>query len=475
MSSSRIRSLLLLLLLSIAVASEAQESVAIDELVRFDDTPLDRRLNGNVVSYAESLSDARPAVVTIISRSTRTDEADERNLLERFFDMNPHRWMPLHGLGSGVIVSENGYILTNNHVVGFADEITVQLDNQRTYEARLVGADPGTDIAVVKIEAEGLPTIALADSDRIEVGDVVFAIGNPLGVGKTVTMGIVSATNRQNMGVIAGGFENFIQTDASINTGNSGGALVDAMGRLIGINTLIQTDGASSGNIGIGFAVPVNLAYSVMVDLIQSGAVSRGFLGVGIEGLSESQAESLGVEALEGALINLVSPDSPAAKAKLELGDLIVSVDGVGIKSPSDLRIRIAGYKPGSTVELGLVRGGAFLEVEVTLAERSSAFEVGALHGAEAPTFFEGVAIELLDPDLRSQFGIDESIKGVVVADIAAETPFANEFVIGMVILKINGKEVTSVAAANEAVNRGGKNKILVYLEGVYRVLTIED
>ncbi|MBK1879782.1 trypsin-like peptidase domain-containing protein [Pelagicoccus mobilis] len=464
-----------LALLAVSPALQAQDDVDVEGLVEFDDTSLDRSLNGGVVSYSESLVDARPAVVSVYAKSLGSSYSREELLMQQLFGITPRRQQaPQFGLGSGVIVSENGYIITNNHVISQADEIKVQLDSQKIYDAELVGTDPSTDIAVLKIESEeSFPTIRLTDSDEIEIGDVVFAIGNPLGVGKTVTMGIVSATKRQDMGVISGGFENFIQTDAPINSGNSGGALVDAMGRLIGINTLIQTDGASTGNIGIGFAVPVNLAYSVMTDLIQSGSVSRGFLGVGIEGLDEDKAEFFGIDGLKGALVNQVNAGTPAADAGIQSGDVIVEVDGVGIDSPNDLRVRIAARKPGDEVQIVLIRDKERKSLEVVLAERGSDGRIIS-HGSSSSSFLKGVTVEGITEELREEHELDEGADGVVVTAIDANSPYVRMLAPGMVIKKINGKDVSTYEDAAEALNPEGKNMFLISYRGANRWIGIE-
>lgn len=466
-----------LALLVATPAINAQSDVEVDDLVAFDDTPLDRSLNGGVVSYSESLVDARPAVVSVYAKSLGSSMSREELLMQQLFGITPRRQeVPRFGLGSGVIVSENGYIITNNHVISKADEIKVQLDSQRIYDAELVGTDPSTDIAVLKIESDDVfPTIRLTDSDQIEIGDVVFAIGNPLGVGKTVTMGIVSATERQNMGVIAGGFENFIQTDAPINSGNSGGALVDAKGRLIGINTLIQTDGASTGNIGIGFAVPMNLAYSVMSDLIENGSVSRGLLGVGIEDLDEDKAEFFGIDDLKGSLINQVYPDTPAEEVGFQAGDVIVELDGVKINSASDLRVRIAARKPGEEVALTIVRDKQRETLKVILAERGADGRIiSHSGGSSSSSFLDGVTIEGVSSALRDEYELDESVEGVVVTSIAAGSPYVRTLAEGMVIRKINGKDVSTYEEAADALNPEGKNMFLISYRGANRWIGIE-
>ena len=268
-------------------------------------------------------------------------------------DLRPRRE---GGLGSGVIVRADGYLLTNNHVVEGATKVRVELSDRRTFSAKVVGADAPSDLAVLKIDAKDLPALPFGDSDAIRVGDVVLAFGNPLGVGQTVTMGIVSAKGRAT-DVGDGSFEDFLQTDAPINQGNSGGALVNTAGQLVGINTQILTP--TGGNIGIGFAIPSRMAEGVMTQLVSGGRVERGQLGVTVQGVSSDVAASLGLKEVKGALVSDVSKGSPAEKAGVKRGDVIVSVDGVPVDDGNVLRNRIASTRPGSTVALGLVRDGA--------------------------------------------------------------------------------------------------------------------
>lgn len=440
--------------------------VDVSNLVSIDSTPLDRSLNGGVVSYAKSLKNARAAVVSVYSKSY--GNVVQNDLFEMLGVVPPEKQRPAReGLGSGVIISENGYILTNNHVVSGADELTVELDGNRRYNATLIGTDPQTDIAVIKINEENLPVATLADSDKIEVGDVVFAIGNPMEVGKTVTMGIVSATGRRQAASRMRGlrYQDFIQTDASINSGNSGGALVDALGRVIGINTMIQTDGRSSGNIGIGFAVPISLAYSVMSDLIESGSVTRGFLGVRIKSLDEG----LGVESLAGALVTDVTPDSPAQKAGLQSGDIILEVEGQEIDSPDDLSLTVSQIKPGTEVDIVIVREGSRKTVTAQLA---------LLRGDSVPigigTLLGGVMLDRIGPGHRKSYNLDESIAGVVITGMDPASPHADQFSVGMVILKVNGQKVSSRADVEARLNSASKNKLLVAFKGVYRWISVD-
>ena len=273
---------------------------------------------------------------------------------------------PGGGLGSGVVVSQDGYVLTNNHVVEGADAVAVALSEGKPAPARVVGTDPETDLAVLKIEARDLQPIVLGDSDAVQIGDVVLAIGNPFGVGQTVTQGIVSGTGRNRVGINT--FENFIQTDAAINPGNSGGALVDTAGRLVGINTAILSP--SGGSLGIGFAIPVRTASEVMKQLIEEGRVARGWLGVEAQDVTPELARAVGVKASEGALLVRLLRDGPAGRGGLRAGDVIVAVDGKPVTDTRDLVNATAAVKPGARAELAILREGREMKVSVEVGRR---------------------------------------------------------------------------------------------------------
>jgi len=382
------------------------------------------------------------------------------------------RYRRQHGLGSGVIVSRDGYILTNNHVIEGADEVRVSLGDRREFEAEIVGSDPKTDIAVLKIDEDELPRVTLADSDNIRVGDIVFALGNPLNVGQTVTMGIVSATGRTTIGLLGeDSYENFIQTDAAINQGNSGGPLVDAKGRVIGINTAILS-ARTGGNIGIGFAIPVNMAANVMQSLITYGEVARGFLGVSIQDLTPDLAEEFGIEPGEGALIAEVLPDNPGARAGLQQGDVIVEVNGRPIQSASGLRLMISQTPPGTTVEMVYYRDGERREVAV---------ELGHLDGRTAEAdparpgddeLLEGIKVSEINDEIRDDFNLSERVNGLIVIESDSASRYAESFRVGTVITEINQRPVTSLDEAREAL-RTGRNVFLVHQQGVFRYLTV--
>jgi len=327
--------------------------------------------NTQTNSYADAVERAAPAVVNISTKKVITERANpllNDPLFRQFFGENrgaPRQRLET-SLGSGVIVSEQGYVITNNHVIRSADEIEVSLPDGRTVAAKLVGSDPESDIAVLKIELDKLPVITLGQSKGMRVGDVVLAIGNPFGVGQTVTSGIVSATGRSHLGINT--FENYIQTDAAINPGNSGGALVNANGELIGINTAIYS--RSGGSQGIGFAIPIVLAKDVMTQIIQHGRAIRGWLGVAIQEIDPQLAESFGLQSQNGAIISQIVKNGPADKAELQPGDVITAVNGEAVMSVQDTLYRISRIKPDDEVELTLVRKGKIISKKAVVAER---------------------------------------------------------------------------------------------------------
>jgi Do/DeqQ family serine protease len=327
-----------------------------------------------VASYADIVAKAAPAVVTIHS-TMRVRQPQQYPFMDdpffrQFFGERGNQQAPTQptreGLGSGVIVREDGYILTNHHVIDGADKIQVDLYDNRTIEAQVVGSDAPSDLAVLKVNAGGLPVLALGDSDRTRVGDVVLAIGNPLGVGQTVTMGIISAKGRQT-GLSNGSFEDFLQTDAPINRGNSGGALVSTNEELIGINSQILSP--SGGSIGLGFAIPSNMARTVMEQLINNGKVRRGQLGVTVLKIPSEQASQLGVTQGPGVVIYQVQGGSGADRAGLRRGDVITALNGTPVSDPNTFRNAIAGTPPGTEVTLTVKRDGSERQVRVTLGE----------------------------------------------------------------------------------------------------------
>jgi Do/DeqQ family serine protease len=403
-------------------------------------------------------------VVSITSSRTVHEKVEANPLLRQFFGDIPDQdhESKEEGLGSGVIVSSDGYILTNNHVVADADELTVVMSDGRKFTAKVVGADPKTDIAVVKIDATGLPAVTFADSDKLRVGDVVFAVGNPLAVGETVTMGIVSAKSR-NVGILqeVDGYEDFIQTDAAINMGNSGGALVDAKGRFVGINSAIVSP--SRGNIGIGFAVPVNMAAAIMKSLIETGTVTRGYLGVGAEPVTPEMAEVVHLpKDSKGVIVNDLTVDGPAERAGLKRGDVILSVNGRSIESQDDLRLTISEMAPGTPATLDVSRDGKALTIKVVLGQKE-----------EKPNeLLTGVEVGKLSEDVRRRFGIDSRINGLVVTKVDEKLDFAQNLPVGSIIVEINRSQVEDLAAA-KALLHPGHNLLLVYFQGYPRFVVV--
>ena len=427
-------------------------------VLKVDSTPISDTKSAVVMSYADSLESIRPAVVSVYSSKIVRQQVPE------FLRQQGLRGgeQTQRGLGSGVIISTDGYIITNNHVVEGADELKVLLNDERELTAKVIGTDPKTDVAVIKIEAENLPAATLADSSKLRVGDVVFAIGNPLGVGQTVTMGIISATGRR-VGILdeVGGYEDFIQTDAAINQGNSGGALIDARGRLVGINSAIIS--TSQGNIGIGFSIPINLANSIMNSLIETGTVSRGYLGVSTDALAPDMAESFGLKAdAKGVIITDLNPtDGPAAKAGLKREDIITAINDRPVTTRDDLRLLIAQNRPGTKITVKFLRDGKPDSREVTLGKLPDDNQADG-------EFLPGVTVSALSADLRKELRIDDRIEGIVVTDITANSDYREIFPQGAVIVQLNRVPVSDLASAKKQV-REGRNLAFVYYRGAFR------
>jgi serine protease DegQ len=325
-----------------------------------------------VVSYADAARRAMPAVVNInTSKEINVGKAGFGNdpLFKRFFgDQLGAQKQQIASLGSGVIVSPKGYILTNNHVIEAADDIEVALSDGRKVSAKTVGADPETDLAVIRIDLDNLPTITFGASEQAQVGDVVLAIGNPFAVGQTVTMGIISALGRNHLGINT--FENFIQTDAAINPGNSGGALVDVHGNLIGINTAIYSNNAAGGSLGIGFAIPVSTARQVMDEIVATGQVVRGYIGVEPQEITPEMVDALRLPRSSGAMIAGVVRNGPADVAGIKPGDILISVNGQAIEDTTTMLNQIAQLKPGQDATIGVVRGAQQIDLKVKIGKR---------------------------------------------------------------------------------------------------------
>jgi serine protease Do/serine protease DegQ len=436
--------------------------------VRIDVSPLEAGTEpARLRSYADVIEPAQKAVVSVYSTRIVREQMAINPLFRQYFGDLPERESRQEGLGSGVIVSPDGYILTNNHVIEGADELKVTLADDRDFPARIVGTDPKTDVAVLKIEAEGLPVLTLADSDRVRVGDIAFAVGNPLGVGQTVTMGIVSAKGRSRLGLLerVSGYEDFIQTDAAINMGNSGGALIDARGRLIGVNSAIISP--SRGNIGIGFAIPVNLARFIMNSLVETGAVARGYLGVTSDTLTAELAEQLGLaRGTRGVIITEIDAASPAEAAGLRRADVIVALNGQNVLTWEDLRVLVAQSLPDSKVSLKVLRDGKARSVDVELGRVID----------NPDELVAGVEAAPLTPEVRRRLGLNDSrIAGLVVTLVSEDSPHRGRLAEGMVILEINRAPVPDLAAGRERI-RSGRNLLAVFDgRGIrYLVITVK-
>jgi serine protease Do len=452
-------------------------------VLKSDDTPINR--DGTLkVSYASVVKQASPSVVYVFSTKTvklRNDMAPYFNdpMFRRFFGAPDQGRMPpqeqkQQGLGSGVIITSDGYILTNNHVVDGADEVRVALgESKREFKAEVVGRDPKTDIAVLKIDATDLPAAKLTDSDQLEVGDTVFAIGNPFGIGLTVTHGIVSALGRGGLGIEA--YEDFIQTDAAINPGNSGGALIDASGRVVGINTAILS--RSGGFNGVGFAIPINLAKSLAEQLVTSGKVTRGFMGVSTQALESDLAAQFGVE--HGALVTDVTPGSPADKAGFKSGDIITKVNGKEVLDPRRLQLAVIRLAPGTEIAVDYVRDGKTENVKFKLGELTGDKLAGggSMPGSDEGVL-NGVGVTDITPQIRSQFRMPPSLQGAFITQVQPDSPSARDGLReGDVILSLDRRPVTN---AEEAIKlseeiEGPKVLVLIWREGVRRYIVVDE
>ncbi len=425
--------------------------------------PLDAPLR----SYADVAAKTMPSVVNI-STDRVVENAYSNPFLDdpffrRFFGMpddDVHgrgRKQVQHSLGSGVVISPDGYIITNNHVVENADKIIVNFHGEKEYEAEVIGTDPPTDVALIKIDAKDLPAIEIGDSDALRIGDQVMAIGNPFGVGQTVTMGIVSALGR-NINLMA--YSDLIQTDAAINPGNSGGALVNMQGELVGMNAAILS--RSGGSQGIGFAIPTNMAMKVVEALKDGGKVKRAYLGVLPQEVNQSVADYYGLDKVEGVLIAQVNEDTPAEKAGLKEGDIILSVDGRAIKNPSMLRNIISLSEVGHEAKLEILRDGKRKTVKVKLdefPEQELAQGGKSSGGSERDETLEGVTVQELSPRVRAMVQLPDDIEGIYVFAVDPASNAAREGLQqGDVIQEVNGKTVTTLkdfkAALKEKTDR---------------------
>ena len=421
-------------------------------------------------AYEQIATTVTPAVVNISTTSVVKVQQSPFMMdpfFRQFFGNVPGFNVPQeqreHALGSGVIVSPDGYILTNNHVIKNATDIKVMLSNKRTFKAKLVGADPQTDIAVIKIDAKDLPTAPIGNSSDLKVGDTVMAFGNPFGLNFTVTRGTVSALGRSDMGIERNGFENFIQTDAAINPGNSGGPLVNVRGQVIGVNTAILSNnsgmGGEGGFMGVGFAIPSNMAQHVMNDLIKTGKVTRGYLGLLLGNLTDKMAQQFNIPDTAGALVNQVEKGGPADKAGLKAGDVIRTFNGQTVDSQGSLTAMTTNANPGTEVTLGIIRDGKPMDIHVTLGERPANLPVVATPGSggfggegagPSQGTLRGIQVQPLTPDIRQQFGLPADVHGVVISQVDPNSPAGQQGLQpGLVIESINRHPVNSVGDFN--------------------------
>jgi serine protease Do len=435
--------------------------------------------------FSAVLKPALPAVVNIHSSKVVKSQGGAQMapffndpMFRQFFGDQFGQMKPtperVQSLGSGVIVSPDGTILTNNHVIDGASDIKVYLSDKREFQAKLVGTDPKTDVAVLKIEAKDLPTLPLGNSSNIQVGDLVFAIGDPFGIGETATMGIVSATGRGGLGIE--NYEDFIQTDAAINHGNSGGAMIDLHGNLIGINTAILSNGGG-GNQGVGFAIPINMVRNVMTQILTHGKVVRGYLGVHIQDVTPELARQFGLNQGGGVLIGDVSPDTPAARAGLRKGDIIQSLNGSSIDSASQLQVQISQTTPGVPVKLQIWRDGKTMEKSVTLGELPETAEK-ASESESSSGALEGVEVQELTPDIAQQLQLPAGTHGVVVTSVDPSSPAAASGINqGDVIQEVNHKPVSNIEQYRQAMAGAGTKPVLLLVNhgGITRYLVIES
>ena len=449
--------------------------------------------DGIRASYADIVERVAPAVVNIaVMKREAADDAAANPLLNdpRFRDL-PKQLPPgggrsfvVRGAGSGVIVNSNGTILTNHHVIEDASDIEIQMNDRRTFKAKLVGSDAPSDLALLKVEAENLPFLNLGDSDKTRVGDVVLALGNPLGIGQTVTLGIISAKGRRTGIGDGNSFEDFLQTDAPINRGNSGGALVNLTGELIGINSQILSSGSGGGSIGIGFAIPSNMARSVIDQLLKTGRVARGQLGVIIQDVTAGNAAALKAKETRGAVVANVQPNSAAEKAGIKRYDIITALNGEPVDDGNTLRNHVASTPPGSEVNLTINRDGKEMQVKAVLGElspqaaakRDEENQGPNSSGQEEQSGKLGLGLQPLTPELARRLQI-QAETGLVVTEVDPSGPAADAGIkVGDAILEINRQSIVSFEDFQAELEKAGNSSVLLFIarKGQTTFLTIE-
>lgn len=456
-----------LLLLSLSLSAEVKAETAVR-----DDTDILTKFGSAMANVAEKV---KPAVVNI--STTRTVKAPrlpffDDPFFKKFFGdaFQAPQKRKVTNLGSGVIATSDGYILTCNHVIEGAEDILVKLSNNKEYKGKVVGMDSRTDIAVIKIDEKNLPTVTFADSDKLKVGEVVLAIGNPYGLNQTITMGIISALGRSGIGITD--YEDFIQTDAAINPGNSGGALINIKGELIGINNAIFT--TSGGYQGIGFAIPSNMAKNVMESIINLGKVIRGWLGVQIQPITPELAKQFNIKDEIGVLLTHVVEGSPADKAGLKSGDFIKEYDSKKIENLFHFKNMVASTKPGTIVRMKILRDGDLLTATAKIGELP--IEPQIVSSGQFENALRGVNVQELTEDLLKKLGITKKMKGVVVNNIDDDSPALDKLMKGDIIIEINKKPVASVKEYFDIVpniERGQSLVLKIIRGGSYQYVTI--
>jgi serine protease Do len=481
-SIPRLLTLLVFCLMLIATQSLAQSETS-DAIAILDKSSK---------AFVNVVKKAKPAVVNIKVEKTTTrnfqggqipEEMFNNPFFEQFFgpqfrrqqQQKPQEYTQ-RGQGSGFIISKDGFIMTNNHVVEGADTIKVTLSDDREFDAKVIGTDPQTDVALIKIEdPDNLPVLPLGDSANLEAGEWVIAIGNPFGLNQTVTVGVVSATGRSSVGISE--YENFIQTDAAINPGNSGGPLINGRGEVVGINTALFS--RTGGYMGIGFAIPINMAKSIEEQLHKEGKVTRGWLGVVIQNIDKNLAESFDLKEVRGILVSEVQKDSPASAAGLQRGDVIIRLDGVELQDVSDLRNRVALIQPGSKAMVEIIRSGREKKIQVTIGEQPSNFSKsgsGSKNGDALEQY--GLILQELTPELAKKFEYEED-SGVIISDVASGSPAdAAGLKPGQLVEEVNREPVNSLKALDKVLKESRSDKVLLRIRtgdySTYVVLTAE-
>jgi serine protease Do len=496
----KVRNFLCLLLIFSVVAISGCRT----NLFSGDNTPLPETQNqpqtppqplvvdGVRTSYADVVEKTSPAVVQIFSERKSKAQPQQfpfgdddffRQLIPRQNQQQQQRPQVERGTGSGVIVSADGSVLTNHHVIDGAEKITVRMLDGKTFDAKIVGSDAPSDLALLKIETAHLPFLTLGNSDTVRVGDIVLAIGNPLGIGQSVTAGIISAKGRRT-GLSDGSFEDFLQTDAPINRGNSGGALVNLAGELIGINSQILSSGQGGGSIGIGFSIPSNMAKSVLEQLLKNGKVRRGMLGVNIQNISEDVAKSLELKDTKGVLVSNVRAGSAADKAGVKRGDIITAINGEKVEDGNVLRNKVASTMPGTDIKLTVIRDGqeqqftAVLdEFDTETAKKENQQEQENEENSTKPSGKLGLDLKPLTPDEAKKLQLPEGTTGLLVTDVDSNGAAAEEGIArGDVILEVNRKPVETLDDMKAALDKSGDRPILLLVarRGQVSYLTVK-